>query len=185
MVHRQQNSDGLGDSFLELKLHLGCGGWPIKKGNWVNIDYRYQPGVDVVDNIGTLSRYKKDTVDVIYCAHALDHFDRHTYPRVIDKWFELLKPGGIVQIATPDFEVIVDLYKSGISVLDLTGSLYANQEYENNVRHFIWDYDAGKQVLLNHGFENIRKFAPFHDDCSRAERYGSSTSLCIQGTKPA
>ena len=34
-MRSQQDRDGLSDSFLELKLHLGCGGWPIKKGNWV------------------------------------------------------------------------------------------------------------------------------------------------------
>ena len=41
-----------------MKLHLGCGDKHIK--GYVNIDIRYLQGVDEVDNVARLRKYKSN-----------------------------------------------------------------------------------------------------------------------------
>lgn len=165
-----------------MKLHLGCGDCHLE--GWINVDRRYQPGVDRVDNIGLLTRLGPDSVDAIYCCHALDHFSRHEYPRVLARWFILLKPGGILQLSMPDFRAIAEHYESYGNLEALTGALYAAQDYEDNVRHFIWDRDLATKVLRTVGFEEILEFVPFVNDCSQLRKDGIPMSLNIQGRKP-
>ena len=57
-----------------LKLHLGCGTKHLK--DYINIDIRYLPGVDEVNNIRFLRNYKENSVDEIYACHVLEHFGR-------------------------------------------------------------------------------------------------------------
>jgi predicted SAM-dependent methyltransferase len=87
------------------KLHLGCGSKHIK--NYINIDIRYLPGVDEVDNVRFLRKYKNDSVDEIYASHVLEHFSRWEYKNVLKRWFDILKPGGTLRLAVPDFDSIV------------------------------------------------------------------------------
>ena len=47
-----------------LKLHLGCG--KVHINGYVNVDHRYQPGTDLVEDIGHLRSFKDNTLDVIY-----------------------------------------------------------------------------------------------------------------------
>ena len=51
-----------------IKLHLGCGTKHIE--NFTNIDIRYLPGVDEVNNIRFLRNYKENTVDKIYACQS-------------------------------------------------------------------------------------------------------------------
>src|SRR5690606_18440040 len=120
-----------------LRLHLGCGDvhLPNEEG-WINIDARYQPAVDRVDNIGILKRYEPNSVDEIYCCHALDHFSRWDYPRVLRRWHELLKPGGVLKLSVVDFGVIASMYCDRKAIVEeLIGAICAAQDYEHNVRH--------------------------------------------------
>ena len=154
----------IGDS--PLRLHLGCGNVSIP--GYVNIDCRYQPAVDRVDNIGILHHYGVRSVDAIYCCHALDHFSRWDYQRVLKRWFDLLKPGGTLRISTPDFHKIVHRYLDNDEDLrSLIGSLYAGQEYESNCRKVIFNYAMLREDLIAVGFRDVRTFEPFVDDCSK------------------
>jgi predicted SAM-dependent methyltransferase len=94
----------------KLKLHLGCGNKHIN--GFINIDIRNLPEVDVVDDILKLNTIENETVDLIYVSHVLEHIGRHEYMNVLKKWFELLKVGGILRIAIPDFEKIVEHYNN-------------------------------------------------------------------------
>ena len=91
-----------------MKLHLGCGSKHID--GFTNIDIRYLPGVDEVNHVRFLRNYKKDSIDLIYACHVLEHFGRWEYESILTRWFEILKPGGILRLAVPDFEAICHYY---------------------------------------------------------------------------
>lgn len=166
-----------------MRLHLGCG--DVHLEGWVNIDRRYQPGVDRVENIGLLHRFEVGSVDEAYSCHALDHFSRWEYPHVLKRWAALLKPGGILRISLPDFAWAAKRYRDGMLLRDLTGQLYAGQDYPDNVRHFAWDFPTAKYDLMNAGLTNIERFEPFANDASAlTDEYGNLRSLNIQGRKP-
>lgn len=168
----------------EIFLNLGCGD-SVLPAPWVNIDHRMQPGVDRVDNIGTLRRYEPNSVGRIYCCHALDHFDRYNYQRVLSRWHELLAPGSELWVSVVDFSVISKLYRNGTPLRSLIGALAAGQEYPGNVRHVHFDFEFLFAALSAAGFKNMRRHdGPFFDsDCSAAKIDGSFISLNMVAEK--
>jgi len=76
----------------EIKLHLGCGDKHID--GFINVDVRHLDGVDLVEDIKELTSFKKNSVDVIYVSHVLEHFGRNEYMSILKKWYDLLKDGG-------------------------------------------------------------------------------------------
>lgn len=177
-----------------LRLHLGCGA--VALPGFTNIDQRYQPGVDEIDNVALLRRYEPGTVALIYSCHVLDHFSRWEYKHVLARWAALLRPGGLLRIATPDFEAVARYYALHCDVRDLTGMLYAGQDYPGNVRHFIFDLQMLSEDLVSVGLENVHRYDALAtdyamiDDCSQAfmprgdKRQGALMSLNVEAFKP-
>lgn len=139
-----------------IKLHLGCGSKNIR--GYTNIDIRYLPGVDVVDNVKFLKSFKSNTIDEIYACHVLEHFTRWEYISVLTRWYELLRPGGKLKIAVPDFEKIVEIYQKTKSLKPVMGLLYGGQDYEENFHNVIWDFNSIKEDLEYIGFKNVVKY---------------------------
>jgi len=139
-----------------MKLHLGCGNKRIE--GYINIDIRYSPHVDEVDNIARLRAYKKDSVSVIYASHVLEHFTRYDYMHVLERWYEILKPGGILRIGVPDFENIVNYYIKTKDLRILSGMLYGGQDYEQNFHHWCWDFNTLSTELKHIGFKTVERY---------------------------
>lgn len=139
-----------------LKLHLGCGNKHID--GYINIDIRYLPSVDQVDNIRFLRSYKENTVDVIYASHVLEHFGRWDYKSVLARWFQILKPNGILRVAVPDFHAIATYYLESQQLRDVSGMLYGGQDYDENKHFWCWDYRELHADLKEVGFTNIHKY---------------------------
>src|SRR3954447_24836766 len=53
------------------------------------------------------------SVDAVRASHVLEHFPRAQVPAVIAEWVRVLKPGGELKIAVPDFEKIAVGYVDG------------------------------------------------------------------------
>lgn len=139
-----------------MKLHLGCGDKHLE--GYTNIDIRYLPGVDKIDNIRFLRRYSSNSVKEIYACHVLEHFSRWEYESVLSRWFEILIPGGLLKIAVPDFEAILKTYMNGTKLKTLLGLLYGGQDYDENFHYVIWDFETMKNDLTKVGFDRIEKY---------------------------
>jgi predicted SAM-dependent methyltransferase len=59
---------------MEIKLHLGCGKRYIP--GFIHIDLADYPHIDYKRDIADLSIFPVESVDLIYCSHALQYFDR-------------------------------------------------------------------------------------------------------------
>ena len=57
----------------QVKLHLGC--YDRKIHGFVNIDIREDVNPDVVDDVFKLKKFEKNSVDLIYACHVLEHAD--------------------------------------------------------------------------------------------------------------
>lgn len=132
------------------KLHLGCGTKHLE--NYTNIDIRYLPGVDEVNNIRFLRNYKENSIDEIYACHVLEHFGRWEYKDVLKRWFEILKPGGKLRLAVPNFESICKYYTKTSDLKSLIGLLYGGQDYDENYHYVTFDFPSLKEDLSNIGF---------------------------------
>jgi len=136
-----------------IKLHLGCGTKHLE--GYTNIDIRYLPGVDEVNNIRFLRNYKENSVDEIYACHVLEHFGRWEYKEVLKRWFEILKPGGYLRLAVPNFHSICLHYNKTGDLNSLMGLLYGGQDYDENYHYITFDYNTLSKDLSNIGYSEI------------------------------
>jgi len=140
-----------------MKLHLGCG--EKKIDGYVNIDTRHFEGiVDIVDDISKLNNFEDNTVSLIYCSHVLEHFGRREYMKVLQRWFDILKPGGVLRLAIPDFEKVVQHYNKYKDIESIRGFLYGGQNYKENYHYCAWDFKKIKSDLESLGFTDIKKY---------------------------
>ena len=87
-----------------MKLNIGSGNtvlegytpWDIKDG-------KQAFPLDLPDN----------SVDAIYASHILEHFGHRETVTVVQDWVRVLKPGGLLQICVPDFDLCIDQYRNG------------------------------------------------------------------------
>lgn len=96
--------------------NLGCGA--RTHPDWINIDIVPQaPGVIAHD----LSRgvpLQDASCDVVYHAHLLEHLRRPDALDFMRECLRVLKPGGVLRVATPDLERMARLY---LDALQSTG----------------------------------------------------------------
>jgi len=139
-----------------IKLHLGCANKRID--GYTNIDCRYMPGVDEIDNVARLRKYKRESVSVIYASHVLEHFGRWEYMNVLSRWYEILEPNGILRIGVPDFEEMAKYYIKTGNIDAITGMLYGGQDYPENNHFWAWDFNSLSRDLKSVGFKTIERY---------------------------
>ena len=93
-----------------MKLHLGCGEKHFP--GFFHIDVLDHPHVDHQGPVDQLGHIASDSVELIYASHVLEHFGRNQIEGVLREWFRVLRPGGVLRLAVPDFAAVVDVYES-------------------------------------------------------------------------
>jgi SAM-dependent methyltransferase len=141
-----------------IKLNVGCG-WRDFGRDWVHIDGGTYPHLDSKDIINL--PYKEDSVDLIYASHVLEYFDRQEATALLSKWYSKLKPGGILRLAVPNFEVIAKLYADGKYPLkNFLGPLYGYMVMgDNKIYHkTTYDFIELESTLERCMFKDIRTY---------------------------
>ena len=155
-----------------MKLHLGCG--QIKIEGWVNIDLDICSVADDIADVGRLEKYNENSVDAIYACHVLEHFGRHEYLSVLQRWFSLLRSGGKLYIAVPDFEACIERYSETKDFSELVGLIYGGQVDEYDFHSIGFDFPFLCRSLKSVGFDSVERFDwrigpnPDLDDYSKA-----------------
>lgn len=141
-----------------MKLHLGCG--KRNFGNdWIHIDASTYDHVKYT-NIVKLP-FDDKTVDVIYASHVISYFDRQEVNDVLKEWNRVLKTGGILRLAVPDFKSMATLYvNQNVGLRYFLGPLYGKMQSGNATIYHktVYDYDELTEVLLNNDFGTIRTY---------------------------
>jgi len=139
-----------------MKLHLGCGERYIK--GFVHIDIIDRPHIDHVSQIDDLSYILDSSVDLIYASHVLEHFKRASVNNVLQEWHRVLKPGGILRIAVPDFAKLCEVYQETDDLSLIIGPIFGRQNYLYNIHYNVFDYNTLKISLESVGFESIQRY---------------------------
>lgn len=148
------DTKNLNNTYNSLKkLHLGCGTKHLD--GYINIDIRYLPGVDEVNNIKFLRNYADGSIDEIYACHVLEHFGRWEYKDVLRRWYELLSANGILRIAVPNFEAVCEHYTKHKNLKLLMGFLYGGQDYNENFHYVAFDFKTLKADMENIGYGEV------------------------------
>jgi len=90
-----------------LKLHLGSG--TVSLDGWVNIDLE-TPQADVHLDITSGLPFPAGAARLIYHEHVMEHITVEEGAACLKDWFRLLEPGGVLRVATPDLQYVIERY---------------------------------------------------------------------------
>ena len=138
-----------------MKLHLGCG--KLKLENFINVDI-LSTCADLKINFTNLSIFNNTVVEEIYICHALEHFKRKDIINLFLEWNRVLKNGGLLRIAVPDFEKIVKVYLKNKDMSEIIGLLSGGQRDEYDFHYLNFDITILKELLNVCGFDNIERY---------------------------
>jgi len=144
----------------------------------------------------------KESCDVLYSSHVLEHLDRAGADRFLREAFRVLRPGGIIRICVPDIKKQISQYnESGdadafVSATHLCASRPTSLAQRLKLllvgtRHHQWMYDGDSlsRLLQKHGFTEaeIMPFGattiPDPEPLDLQER--SSEGVCVEAKKPS
>jgi SAM-dependent methyltransferase len=110
-----------------LLVNVGCG--KRYHRDWLNLDLNADsPDVTPCDITRGLP-IEDNTCDVLYCAAVVEHIRRCDISGFLSECYRVLRPGGIVRIAVPDFAGQVKEYLNCLDRLRVGGAS-ATAEYE-------------------------------------------------------
>jgi len=142
----------------EVKLHLGCG-WRNFGKDWLHVDDGDYEHLDIKCNVAKLE-LPDNYADLIYASHVIAYFDRAEILDVLKEWYRVLKPGGTLRLATPDFEAMSMLYVRGLPLSKILGPMYGKMPMDKfTIYHkTVYDFKSLEEVLLSSGFKNVNKY---------------------------
>lgn len=91
------------------KIHLGSGTNVVD--GWDNLDIEKRSGAIYHDLTKKLP-YKDEMVDMVFSEHVIEHFSKHDGSNLLNECYRVLKIGGVLRIAWPDFAKQIDAYNS-------------------------------------------------------------------------
>jgi predicted SAM-dependent methyltransferase len=145
-----------------VKLHLGCGKRYIP--GFVHIDIAEFPHIDYSVGIDKLPMLANDSVDLIYCCHAFEYFDRTQAAAVLSEWCRVLKPGGILRLAVPNFEALIKVFAERGELELILGPLFGrivvqtSQGAATLYHRTVYDYKSLERLLLQSGLRSVRRY---------------------------
>lgn len=142
-----------------IKINMGCG-WRDFGRDWVHIDGGDYPHLDYT-SITDLSDFKDNSVDLIYASHVIEYFDRTEVVDLLNEWKRVLKIGGILRLAVPNFEALCKLYLgSKIELDNCLGPLYGQMPMDKITIYHKTTYDLKslEKVLISCGFVGCKLY---------------------------
>ena len=139
------------------KLHLGCG---VKNlPGWFHVDALDYEHVDHKGPVDDLAFIPDGQVGLIYACHVLEHFGRKETVRVLTEWRRVLRPGGVLRLAVPDYEACAKLYLSGVldrGLEDVRGLMIGGQRDQYDFHGNVFDTADLTRFLKEAGFSSVR-----------------------------
>lgn len=89
-------------------LHIGCG--DNKFDGWINADIT--PTADLIVFLQKKLPFRNDSLQLIYSEHVLEHVSYETALHFVSEASRVLGKGGIMRIAMPDLDTLVNQYQN-------------------------------------------------------------------------
>ena len=142
-----------------MKLHLGC--WHRFIPGFIHVDLCDMPHIDYMRSIDDLSVFDDCSAELIYSSHSFEYFDRTKAVDVLKEWRRVLKPGGVLRLAVPDFDKLIEVYKISGDVEKILGPLFGRMEIRSLESEMIiyhktvYTFKSLKKLLTENGFDNV------------------------------
>ena len=138
----------------KLRLNLGAG--HVCKPDYINVDVRELPGIDVVANITDLP-FDENSLDEVFSSHVLEHFPEEMLKRkLLPYLFKLIKPKGCFRAVVPDgYAMLLAAAKKEIPFSDFREVTFGLQEYDGDFHYTMFSTYSLTALLKNAGFQKI------------------------------
>lgn len=157
-----------------VKINMGCG-WRNFGTDWIHIDGGNYDHLDYTDI--TKLEFENNSIDLIYASHVLEYFDRDEAINLLLEWKRVLKKGGEIRLAVPDFSEMARLYVTqNLPLKNILGPLYGKMNMgEKKIYHkTTYDFIELSTLLEKVGLKNIELYDwkntehAYYDDHSQA-----------------
>ncbi len=182
MKERQTMSD---DTRLQINI---CGSEP--RAGWKILAEKAGPNVDMVADPRTLAGIADDSVDAVYAAWYYQRLSfREELPGALAAAYRVLKPGGTLRIAVPDFQRLCNLMVNATvpkkEKFSLMALMYGDQTTPERHNQIGLTVEFAAAFLSRAGFKQAKRVPSFglFNDMSAAKRFGHVVSLNIEATK--
>ncbi len=180
-----------------IKINVGAGKRNFGE-DWISVDSANFDHIDPFLNVHLDSAFD-NSADLIYTSHLIAYFDRAEVIELFKSWFRVLKPGGTLRIATPDFRALTEVYANGYDLASILGPMYGRMKMNDETIYHktVWDSQDLHRALHDVGFTNFRHYdhrltehpntgnrEDRYDDCSSAYIGDTLISLNVQVSKP-
>jgi SAM-dependent methyltransferase len=122
--------------------------------------------------------YGDETVDDIRASHCLEHFPHGQIAAVLKDWVRVLKKGGRLRIAVPDFKKIAEDYLAG-KQQPTEGYVLGGQTDQNDYHRALFDRDKLRVLFSDLDLVLIQPWQSEIDDCA-----AYPISLNLEAYKP-
>jgi len=140
------------------KVHLGC--WKRDFPGYINVDICDLPHIHYKSTIDKLPFFEDNSIDYIYCSHALEYYDSIEALDVLKEWKRVMKNGAKLRVCVPDFDPLIQVYKSTNDIDKIIGPLYGRMLIGDKFIYHKTAYNFTKlsNLLSKLGFRNICKY---------------------------
>jgi SAM-dependent methyltransferase len=158
-----------------LRLNLGCG--HIALPDYLNVDSRALPGVDIVADVSSVP-FATSEVSEIFSSHVLEHFPQEQLRRqLLPYWASLLKPGGVFVAIVPDADAMIQDYAKGDYLYNnLREVFFGAQDYDGDFHFNMFIPDQMKELFLEAGLSNFEVTV-------RGRKNGACLEMEVRGYK--
>jgi predicted SAM-dependent methyltransferase len=137
-----------------FRLNLGYGHTMLP--DYVNVDLRDMPGVDVVAEATRLP-FEAGSIDEIFSAHLVEQFPQETMEhRLLPYWHSLLRPGGTLRVVASDAAAMIAGTREGTYAFDdFRDMIFGSRNGAGDHRHNLFTADSLRRMLHQAGFADI------------------------------
>lgn len=154
-------------------LCLNLGGGDVELAGFRNIDRKFGGELwQVTDPSGAV--YPDNCANEIYASHCLEHFPANETAQVLAEWVRVLKPGGLIRIAVPNLDWILEHRDHPM----FEGYLMGGQTDENDYHHAVFTEKKLRRLMEEAGLVDIFPWTSSVNDCASLP-----VSLNLMGTK--
>jgi SAM-dependent methyltransferase len=125
---------------------------------FINVDALAAVNPDSIQDVFTLPQIENNSVDLLYACHVLEHSTRKTYADVLKRWYEVIKPGGIIRLAVPDIEAAMLVYLGNRDLAEISGFLWGGQRNEYDHHGVGFDFVTLSRALRDCGFADVWRY---------------------------
>lgn len=140
-----------------VKLHLCCG--YMRLPGFLGVDIRASVNPDIRASVEDLGCIPSESVSEIYFCHGLEHVPPQCIETCLEGLWRVLRPGGLLRLALPDFEKLSTLYlQYDVPLNVIAPAIHGQQDYQGNRHCWSWDFPSLVFALEKSGFVDVSRY---------------------------